>query len=74
MTILGGPGSIGGGAPVSKNTEHGRKISAISIAACTQAGSTIDEDFPGWAALFGPDGKIVAELPDWQAGTLIIDI
>ncbi len=41
---------------------------------CTQAGVTFDEDFPGWAALFGPDGEIVDELPDWRAGTLAVDI
>ncbi|MDA1278780.1 MAG: carbon-nitrogen hydrolase family protein [Chloroflexi bacterium] len=46
----------------------------VSIAVCTQAGATIDEDFPGWAALFGPDGKIVVELPDWNEGTLLIEV
>jgi hypothetical protein len=40
---------------------------------CGQAGSTFDEDVPGWAALFGPDGEIVTELPDWQAANLILE-
>jgi predicted amidohydrolase len=55
---------------------HGRRASelGLSIAVCTQAGMTFDEDFPGWAALFGPDWEIVAELPDWQAGTLVVDV
>lgn len=55
---------------------HGRRAKelGISIAVCTQAGVTFDEDFPGWAALFGPDGEIVAELPDWRAGTLVVEI
>ena len=55
---------------------HGRRARelGISIAVCTQAGVTFDEDFPGWAALFGPDGEIVAELPDWRAGTLLVEI
>jgi predicted amidohydrolase len=44
------------------------------LAVCTQAGATFDEDFPGWAALFRPDGKIVDELPDWKPGTLIVEI
>lgn len=55
---------------------HGRRAKelGLSIAVCTQAGATFDEDFPGWAALFGPDGEIVTELPDWRAGTLIVEI
>ena len=46
----------------------------IWIAATGQAGQTVDEDFPGWAALFDPHGELVAELPDWQEGVLIVDI
>ncbi len=55
---------------------HGQRARelGLSIAVCTQAGVTFDEDFPGWAALFGPDGEIVAELPDWRAGTLVVEI
>ena len=55
---------------------HGQRAKELGlyIAVCTQAGSTIDEDFPGWAGLFGPNGEIVAELPDWRAGTLIVEI
>jgi hypothetical protein len=33
-----------------------------------------DEDFPGWAALFGPDAEIVTELPDWRAVTLVVEV
>jgi hypothetical protein len=39
----------------------------------TQAGSTVDEDFPGIAALIGPDGRIVDQLEDWRPGTLIVN-
>ena len=46
----------------------------ISIAVVTQAGVTEDEDFPGWASVIGPDGKVKAELPDWHAGTLAVDV
>ncbi len=46
----------------------------IWIAATGQAGSTVDDDFPGWAGLFDPTGKLVTELPDWVEGTLIVDI
>jgi predicted amidohydrolase len=44
------------------------------IAVATQAGATHDEDFPGVAALVDPTGKVRAELPDWRAGSLIVDV
>lgn len=46
----------------------------IWIALATQAGSSVDEDFPGLAALVSPDGKVVERLPDWHVGVLIVDI
>lgn len=58
---------------VENHAQRAKEL-GIYIAVCTQAGSTFDEDFPGWAGLFGPDGEIVNELPDWRAGTLIIEI
>lgn len=45
--------------------EHG-----IFIAVATQAGRTVDEDFPGGGFLFGPDGSCLAEAPDWSPGVL----
>src|SRR6266498_2736798 len=44
------------------------------VALATQAGSTADEDFPGIAALVDPAGEVVARLPDWQAGTLVVSL
>jgi len=44
------------------------------IAIATQAGSTEDEDFPGLAALVDPTGSVCAELPDWRAGSLVVDV
>lgn len=44
------------------------------LAISTQAGATDDEDFPGWAALLGPGGKVIAELPDWREGRLVVDL
>ena len=44
------------------------------IALAGQAGSTVDEDFPGLAALVGPDGEVTARLPDWRPGLLLVDI
>ena len=43
------------------------------LAVSTQAGSTVDEDFPGWAGLIGPGGVILSELPDWREGSLVVD-
>lgn len=44
------------------------------IAIATQAGPTRDEDFPGLAALVDPEGTVRAELPDWHAGALVVDV
>lgn len=44
------------------------------LAVSTQSGPTDDEDYPGWAAVLGPGGEIVAELPDWHEATLVADI
>jgi predicted amidohydrolase len=46
----------------------------IWIALTTQAGATEDEDFPGIAAVVDPSGAVVARLPDWRAGTLVVDL
>jgi predicted amidohydrolase len=46
----------------------------LYVALASQSGATEDEDFPGWGALFGPDGAIRAELPDWREATLLVDI
>ena len=43
------------------------------VAMATQAGSTHDEDFPGLAALVDPRGEVIARLPDWRPGTLVVD-
>jgi predicted amidohydrolase len=46
----------------------------IPIAIATQAGRTIDEDFPGGGFVFGADGSCLAATPDWSAGTLYASI
>ncbi len=43
------------------------------LAVSTQAGATVDEDFPGWAALIGAGGTVHAELGDWREGTLVVE-
>ena len=52
---------------------HARRL-GLWIALAGQAGSTVDEDFPGLAALVRPDGTVSSRLPDWRAGTLTVDI
>ncbi len=46
----------------------------IPIAIATQAGRTRDEDFPGGGYLFGPDGRLLAETPDWSEGVLDVQL
>ncbi|MEX2314725.1 MAG: nitrilase-related carbon-nitrogen hydrolase [Thermomicrobiales bacterium] len=40
------------------------------VAVATQAGRTVDEDFPGGGYLFGPDGATLAATADWTEGVL----
>jgi predicted amidohydrolase len=46
----------------------------VSIAVATQAGRTVDEDFPGGGYVFGPDGGYLAATPDWSEGALYTSI
>jgi len=46
----------------------------VTVAMATQAGVTVDENFPGIAALVSPDGAVLDRLPDWQPGTLVVDL
>lgn len=48
---------------------HARRH-GLWIAVATQAGRTIDEDFPGGGFVFSPDGTCVAATPDWREGVL----
>ena len=47
---------------------------AVPVAMATQAGTTVDEDFPGIAALVSADGGVIDRLPDWHPGTLVVDL
>ncbi len=44
------------------------------IAAATQAGRTVDEDFPGGGYLFAPDGKRVFATKDWSVGEVYLEV
>jgi predicted amidohydrolase len=52
---------------------HARRL-GLWIALAGQAGPTADEDFPGLAGLVRPNGGVMARLPDWREGVLIVDI
>ena len=61
------------GSSLTDARRHAKRL-GLWIALAGQAGSTDDEDFPGLAALVGPDGEVTTRLPDWRAGTLTVDI
>jgi predicted amidohydrolase len=44
------------------------------IGVATQAGRTIDEDFPGGGYLFNPQGERLVATSDWQPGVIYIEI
>jgi len=62
-----------GEAGLAGAQQHAQRLH-LWVGMATQAGSTIDEDFPGVAALIDPNGEVVARLPDWRPGTLVVEI
>lgn len=56
------------------DAKHHAARLGVWVAMATQAGSTEDEDFPGIAALINPAGEVVDRLPDWNPGSLVVDI
>lgn len=44
------------------------------IGVATQAGRTVDEDFPGGGYLFAPGGERVCATPNWLPGELYLEI
>ena len=56
------------------NAQRQAKRLGLWVGMATQAGSTIDEDVPGIAALIDPSGEVVTRLPDWRPGTLVVEI
>jgi predicted amidohydrolase len=61
------------GCSLGDARRHARRL-GLWIALAGQAGATADEDFPGFAALVSPDGKVTARLPDWREATLTVDV
>jgi predicted amidohydrolase len=56
------------------NAIHNAVRLHVPVAMATQAGATVDEDFPGLAALVSAGGGIVDQLPDWKPADLIVEI
>jgi predicted amidohydrolase len=46
----------------------------IWVAVATQAGRTMDEDFPGGGYVFAPDGRRLFATPDWSVGAVYLEI
>ena len=46
----------------------------VHIAVATQAGSTVDEDFPGGGYIFDPQGICLASTANWSEGMLVGEI
>jgi predicted amidohydrolase len=61
------------GCSLGDARRHAARL-GLWIALAGQAGSTEDEDFPGLAALVSPAGEVTGRLPDWRAGTLVVDV
>lgn len=53
---------------------HYAQVNSIFIAVATQAGRTIDEDFPGGGYVFSPDGTCLASTADWSEGILYVEL
>lgn len=52
---------------------HARKYH-LWIPVATQAGRTVDEDFPGGGYLFDPDGQCLYATPDWSPGAVYLEV
>jgi predicted amidohydrolase len=57
----------------TKLGRYARELGVV-LAVATQAGRTVDEDFPGGGYVFSADGTCLASTPDWSEGTLYATI
>lgn len=46
----------------------------IWVVVATQAGRTVDEDFPGGGYVFAPDGQRLYATPDWSVGVVYLEL
>jgi predicted amidohydrolase len=61
------------GLCLEKLAVYSRQFS-VWIAVATQAGRTVDEDFPGGGYVSNPKGERVLATPDWSEGVLYAEI
>ena len=61
------------GCGLDNAIRHAERLN-LWVAMATQAGTTVDEDFPGIAGLVSPAGTVVDRLPDWRPGSLLVEI
>lgn len=54
-------------------TRYARDL-GLWVLVATQAGRTVDEDFPGGAYVFAPGGERLFATPDWQPGMVFLEI
>lgn len=57
-----------------KNLGRYAQTLGLWIAVATQAGRTVDEDFPGGGYVFSPNGERLYATRDWSPGTVYLDI
>jgi predicted amidohydrolase len=57
-----------------KYLERYTQTHGIWAAVATQAGRTVDEDFPGGGYIFAPDGQRSYATPDWSAGAVYLEL
>jgi predicted amidohydrolase len=53
-----------------RNLSKFSRAGSMCVAVATQAGRTIDEDFPGGGYVFSSAGELIAATPDWREGVL----
>ncbi|OGO40387.1 MAG: hypothetical protein A2147_06305 [Chloroflexi bacterium RBG_16_57_8] len=61
------------GVCLEKLTAYSRKY-GIWTAVATQAGRTVDEDFPGGGYVFNPTGERMLATPDWSEGVVYAEM
>jgi len=57
-----------------KHLSHYAEKYNLWIAVATQAGRTVDEDFPGGGYVFAPDGRCLYATPDGSPGALYLEL
>ena len=70
----GGAVGSGGSRKVSATCDGTRAASACGSRSRPKPARRSTKTFPGLAALVDRSGEVVAQLPEWHAGTLVVDV